>query len=121
MTPLSDFYARGLLANLKCWHRLTEGESDELVRLFNDHIPDATKMVKPLTDEQTELLADLYRSAAKITGSAFLAGEKCPKDDVQKIYRLACEILGGISVLYHDLTGAHPELHESAHNIKEGS
>lgn len=50
--PLTDFDARGLLAKLKCWHRLTEPECDELVKLFIDHIPDATKMVKPLTDVQ---------------------------------------------------------------------
>ena len=45
--PRTDFDARGLLAaKLTCWHRLTEEESDELVKLFIDHIPDATKMVR---------------------------------------------------------------------------
>ena len=30
--PLTEWEARGMLARLKCWHRLTEQEADELVQ-----------------------------------------------------------------------------------------
>lgn len=68
---------------------------------------------KLLTDEQTNMLEELYEKAAKISGSAFLAGEKCQKHDAGKVSLLACEVLGGLGVLYHDLTGLHPELDEN--------
>ena len=46
--PADDFGWRGILAaNLKCWHRLTEIESDELVA-FVSHIKEPHN---PLTDE----------------------------------------------------------------------
>ena len=39
---LTDFNARGILASkLTCWHRLTEEEANELVKLFIDHVLDA--------------------------------------------------------------------------------
>lgn len=45
MHKLTDFDARGLLTKLTCWHRLTEEESNDLVKLFIEHTPDAGKMV----------------------------------------------------------------------------
>lgn len=39
-----DFAARGTLASLKCWHRLSDEEADELVKMF--------AAPKELTDEE---------------------------------------------------------------------
>jgi hypothetical protein len=48
--PVNDFDMRGLLAsNLHCWHRLTEGEDDELVAFVASL---KTPAPQPLTDEQ---------------------------------------------------------------------
>jgi len=37
-----------------------------------------------------------YEHAAKISGSALLAGEKCPDGDKAALYQISCELLNSI-------------------------
>lgn len=69
-------------------------------------------------DEMAYDLWELYGKAAKISGSALLAGEKCPASDKAALYRIACELLGGIACVYSDVTGHFPNF-EAAHKAAE--
>ena len=55
--PMDDLTIRGhLAANLSCWHRLTEAESDELVAFFKTQ---ATPEESSAVGEREALIADL--------------------------------------------------------------
>lgn len=49
-----------------------------------------------------EIAAAAYENAARISGSALLAGERCPAEDKQIIYGLACEVLRDLFLIKSD-------------------
>lgn len=65
---------------------------------------------KPTLDETAKQLLDLYMLAAKISGSALLAGERCPSTDRESLYKIACSVLSGLGCLYFDATGQWPSI-----------
>jgi len=53
--PAADFHARGLLAkSLKCWHRLTEEESDELVAFVAALQPNHSEVMLDMVQQKAE-------------------------------------------------------------------
>lgn len=63
-----------------------------------------------INDDMAAELWRLYLLAGKISGSALLAGERCPTSDKAALYEIACTVLNGIGGVYSDVTGSWPNL-----------
>lgn len=106
----TDFDVRGILAaKLKCWHRLTEAESDELVKLFIDHFPDAGERKPLITREQHFALREAF--AINAADSYFEANPTHDNDVGRMLFERG--FARGFD--------SHERAIEAAHNIKEGS
>jgi hypothetical protein len=63
-----------------------------------------------VVDEGVEVLQDIWRDAAKLTGSALLSGDKHGRSDKERCREIATQILLAAGNAYHELTGRNPAL-----------
>lgn len=61
--PLTEWDARGVLARLKCWHRLTTDEADDLIEFARAHGIGTAKPAQP--EDENEVLRQKVKTLAR--------------------------------------------------------